>query len=1264
MQKISLSQRQSAPQRNVAQFAATLAERPADERATDGETLLTTQTPADANASDNGVSYELGLAFQGTRPGRITAIRYWRARGDSGKHVGTLWAPGRSVLARVTFKHETASGWQQQDLPTPLPIAAGVTYLVSVNANHYFPDTHDGLAARIVNGDLRSVVGANGAFGPPGSFPTRSYRNSDYFRDIVFVPAAGPTSTATAPVPPTKTATPKPTSTATPKPALPTATATRTAPPTTPPTATATDKPTSTSTPSPIATRTDTPSPSSTATAAPTDTAPPLPIASTTPSPTSSATSTETPTPIPSTATDTSVPTGTSTPTATNTAPPSPTAPPSATATATATDTATATSTPSPIGTDTAVPTDTSTPVLVPASTDTAVPTASPTSTSPAVCAGAATPVATGTAVAGETLFTDQTPTSPNANDNTPYELGVKIQSAKPGRITAIRYYKAASDSGPHCGTVWASDGTILARIAFYGETASGWQQQALNAPLPIQAGTTYVVSVNANGYFADTLGGLATQVANGDLRSVADNNNGVYGAPGVLPTTSYQNSNYFRDIVFAPDATAATATPTPGLTDTPDAASATPTAIGMPTPTATGAPTSTDTPATATDTPAAGGETIFTTQTPADQAASDNGTNYELGLKFRSARAGQITALRYYRAPNDTGTHVGRIWTAGGATLATVSFANETASGWQQQALATPLTIQANTTYVASVNANAYFVSSVGALGSPVSNGDLSTVADGANGVYGSPGAFPTNSYNNSNYFRDVVFVPDPNAATPSPSPAPTAPATTNPIYLENLKQGTTDWQIGNQATTEIAGYAGVTSVNRGDALPLKVSLGDPGSGQYTDAAPGRFTIDVYRLGYYGGAGGRLVASSGALNGITQPACPVTDAATNLVECGWSTSYTLQTGSDWTSGLYIAKLTDAATGKQSEIWFVVRDDSSASAALFQSSVSTFEAYNSYGGYCLYDFCSNGNHHADKVSFDRPYAQTNGNGEFNNMLRWERNMVRWMESQGYDVSYVTNLDVSATPGVLSRHKTFLSVGHDEYWSMEERNAVQGARDAGVNLGFFSANTGYWRVRFESSSAGVPNRVMACYKENWAQDPAAAADPSQATNRFRDPQINRPENALEGVMYVGDRDNLYGGYDFVVQHSTDPYYAHTGLQDGDKLTGLVGFEWDAVVDNGSTPPGLVVLSQSTTDPQTVAPGQTTATASISNAARYTAASGAKVFATGSIQWVWGLDSDGVTSPRADMRAQQVAVNALADLGARPLTPDATLIVPGP
>jgi len=473
----------------------------------------------------------------------------------------------------------------------------------------------------------------------------------------------------------------------------------------------------------------------------------------------------------------------------------------------------------------------------------------------------------------------------------------------------------------------------------------------------------------------------------------------------------------------------------------------------------------------------------------------------------------------------------------------------------------------------------------------------------------------------------------------------------TPNAIVVENQKPGNSDYELvrSGYTETEIVGYADAASVVAGDILSLKVSM----------AQPGDYSIDVYRFGYYGGAGARLVTPTiGPLNGITQPDCQVTDPATKLVECQWSTSYSLTIGNDWTSGLYMARLWDETTNRQYPIFFVVRDDNSTADIVFQSSLTTSLAYSNYGTpteqYSLYGYNSTGGQRALKVSFDRPVNEL---ANYSNVLRYEYNMIRWLESQGYDVAYVTNLDVHENPASLLQHKVFLSVGHDEYWSAEIRDGVEAARDAGVNLGFFSANTAYWRVRFEPSSSGQPNRVMACYKDAFLNDPVAP------TYLWRGTENSRPENALMGVMYTADWGGLYSGFDFVVTQSADSYFNNTGLINNDALSTLVGYEWDAVVDNGFSPPGLVILSESPVTPSTIAPGLPVGTdTSVSHAVKYTASSGAKVFSTGSIQWVWGLDSDWVPFRREDARAKQFAVNVFADFGVRPATPDPGLIIP--
>lgn len=993
--------------------------------------IFTTQVPSDPNATDNS-PYEMGVKFRSAKAGQITAIRYWRSTSETGTHVGKIWAAtGGSPLASVTFSSETASGWQEQALSTPVNIQADTIYVVSVNCNSHFPITYDALASSVVTGDLSSVADNNGVFGSPNSLPTNSYRNSNYFRDLVFVASSVPTITKVSGDDQSGTA----------GNTLPNDLVVKITDGAGNPQAGVTVNFAVTSGGGSV-------SPPSAVTAA-------------------------------NGQASTSLKLG---------------AIPGAIDSVTNTVTATASGIGSVTFTATANP---------PATTN------------------------------NQTVFTNQTPSIANGSDGVPYELGMKFRSAKAGQITAIRYWKAASESGTHIGKIWTASGSTLATVTFASETASGWQVGELSTSLSIEANTTYLVSVNCNSHYAVTPNQLAPSVTNLDLSSVADGNNGVFGNPNSLPNNSWNNSNYFRDVVFV------------------------------------------------------AGSTIV-------QVSGDN-------------QSGSVGAT----LPNPL---VVRVESSTGSPQAgvTVNF-NVTSGGGSVSP----------TNAVTSANGQASTTLTLGSVPSGQNNATIVSATV--------PG------------IGNVTFS------------ATAAPANANPIYIENQKAGTINWKITNQATTEIAGYAGATSVNKGSSLPIKVSL----------EQTGQFTIEVYRLGSYGGKGGRLIFNSGPVNGISQPACTITDPNIRLGECNWSTTYTLAVGSDWTTGLYIAKLSDRRTGKQSQVWFVVRHDSSTSDILFQSSFSTFLAYSNSSGYSLYGFNSIGGQRAYKVSLDNPFAQTTTSTNlFDSMLHWEHNMVRWLESQAYDVSYVTNLDVHANPLILRQHKVFLSVGHDEYWSMEERNGVEQARNAGVNLGFFSANTAYWRVRFENSSAGGANRLMACYKDAWSQDPPAASDPAAATNKFRSQQNNRPENALLGVMYTGDRaDNLYGGFDFVVTNSSDPYYANTNLSNGNKLSLLVGFEWDAVVNNSSAPNNLVSIGQSAVTATSIdydVPAGTNY--QISNAVYYTAPSGAKVFSTGSIQWAWGLNSDGVSTPREDTRAKQITVNVLASMNARPQAPDANIIVP--
>ena len=160
------------------------------------------------------------------------------------------------------------------------------------------------------------------------------------------------------------------------------------------------------------------------------------------------------------------------------------------------------------------------------------------------------------------TIFTDQTPANPNVTEAQGLELGVKFTSNAAGRISAIRYYRSAGETGAHTGRIWSASGTQLASATFSGETSSRWQEALLAGSLAISAGVVYVVSVNYNTAYVASNSGLTSAVVNGPLSTVADGANGTYGAAGAFPTQTYQNSNYFRDVVFSESTTAAAPRP------------------------------------------------------------------------------------------------------------------------------------------------------------------------------------------------------------------------------------------------------------------------------------------------------------------------------------------------------------------------------------------------------------------------------------------------------------------------------------------------------------------------------------------------------------------------------------------------------------------------------------------------------------------------------------------------------------------------------
>lgn len=476
------------------------------------------------------------------------------------------------------------------------------------------------------------------------------------------------------------------------------------------------------------------------------------------------------------------------------------------------------------------------------------------------------------------------------------------------------------------------------------------------------------------------------------------------------------------------------------------------------------------------------------------------------------------------------------------------------------------------------------------------------------------------------------------------------TAAAAQNAIQAENALPGDTTWDDFASVAQQdaVSGYGSRTSVNHGDSLDLFVT---------TTAAS--VSIDVFRTGWYGGAGARKVVALGSFPGQHQ-AIPAPDPVTGVIACTWARTTTLAVPSSWVSGVYLAKLT-ASSGNKSFIFFVVRNDGGTEAIDFQTSVTTYQAYNVWGGVSLYDNQTNKAvykyPHATKVSFDRPFdpLDNNGTGHF---LSYEYPMLRWAEKSGYDLSYTTDVDTDTGINPLTNHRAFLSIGHDEYWSKGMRDRVEAARDAGVNLAFFSANTAYWQIRFEPSASGVPNRVEVGYKDFATATTAPGPDPqlglnnATVTTRWRDDPVKRPENALLGVMY---EDQVQQNDAYVVQNPSSWIYAGTGFTDGSSVPGIVGYEYDRTFANGATPAGLTVLSNSPVVGCCEGTGSSHAQSTL-----YTAASGAKVFAAGTIQWGWGLDNYSATYANAGI--QRTTANILDSFGSGASTAPAVSLSP--
>jgi hypothetical protein len=488
-------------------------------------------------------------------------------------------------------------------------------------------------------------------------------------------------------------------------------------------------------------------------------------------------------------------------------------------------------------------------------------------------------------------------------------------------------------------------------------------------------------------------------------------------------------------------------------------------------------------------------------------------------------------------------------------------------------------------------------------------------------------------------------------------PTVRPTPPTDANPIVGENQKPGTVDWQPGpgfytRAAFSQIAGFADAVSVNPGGTINFMIS---------TRTAGIAYTLSIYRLGWYGGQGGQEMLKVPGLKGQAQgywdpwskgiahcPTCEI-DAKTGLIDTHWKSSYSLTVPQDWVSGEYLVKLGDER-GHEAYIVFVVRDDQRTSDLLVQIPVNTYQAYNNWGGNSLYGPHSDTPYAKDravKVSFNRPLGRRIHRLSPAFIAR-DIQAIHFLEKYGYDVTYTTSVDIDSDPGSIQNHRAFVSVGHDEYWTLGMRDGVEKARDQGLNLAFFGGNDIYWQARYEPDREGHPRRVLVVYR--FAnQDPLASKDPSRTTVRWISPPVNRPQNSLIGMVYGGE--TTTGKVPWVVA-ATAPkeLLAGTGLKPGDGVARLVGPECDVAVNNGHQPPDLVIVAASNI--RNLGKQRITC-----NSTWYQAKSGAYVFYAGTTSWTGCLDSYGENkSNRAvDPRMMKFTQNMLAAFGAQPATP---------
>lgn len=363
-----------------------------------------------------------------------------------------------------------------------------------------------------------------------------------------------------------------------------------------------------------------------------------------------------------------------------------------------------------------------------------------------------------------------------------------------------------------------------------------------------------------------------------------------------------------------------------------------------------------------------------------------------------------------------------------------------------------------------------------------------------------------------------------------------------------------------GPSGAAVVEGYAWPSSVAQGETVGVYVSTDQPFYNLYVSREGGASV---------------LYASYPSLPGTLQPA-PENAFA---LGCDWSPSLRLPIPDSWPSGVYYVRISVPSVLTRYAI-FTVRENQPGSTAriLFQNSVTTWQAYNNWGGKSLYDYNSTGGERSFMVSFQRPYALYQGRGDF---PRWEAKAAHWLELNGYALEYCTSTDTQLLQTLEDHYDVFISAGHDEYWSDPMRGNIEGRIARGGAVLFLGGNTCWWQIRY----SGITDRIV-CFKDKTLDPYYGLLNHLVTVNWHADP-VFRPENAMTGVSFRnGGYVNAQGWYpasegygDYQVTAPEHWAYAGTGLQASEEFgwdETIVGFETDGalftMVDGRPVPTG--------------------------------------------------------------------------------------------